>query len=116
MLYHSLPQHRSEFSFKILGSVLVLNRWRYMKHPANTDQDASCTGILYEGHLLGIEKAQRLLWLEMVVETVQQRLLVVPILNPLGAEGQIRLALRLHIQTILLTKFFHGFTEHPCKR
>ena len=84
-----------------------------MKHPANTDQNTPCSCIFHKGCLLGIEETQRLLWLEMIAEAVQQRLLVVPVLYPLSGKAQIGLSLRLYVKPVCFTKFLHGFRPTP---
>jgi hypothetical protein len=87
-----------------------------MKYPANTDQNAPCTGIIHEGYLLGIEETQRLFRFKMIAEAVEQRLLIVSVLYPLCLKPQIGLSFRLYVKPVGFAKFLHGLPEHPSER
>ena len=117
MLNHQLPHHRAQLSGESPGLIAVLLRWGDVKDAARADENARAASVFNEGDLFRVEEAERGFRLQMSGETVQQRFLIFPVLDPGLAEvTEVGFALFLHVEGMFFAERAHIFAEHPSER
>ena len=88
-----------------------------MQDAARADENARAAGVFDEGNLLRIKEAEGRFRLQMVSKTVEQGLLIVPVLHPCLAKiAEVWFAFLLHVKRMFFAQRAHIFAEHPSKR
>src|SRR4051812_18316952 len=111
----SIPDERVEL---VPGLVFVAARLPDLLYEPSADQDSP--GVLVEGHALRIEESQRAPWLHCTEEPVEECVMVVLMLDPLGLEIHQLVGAILELRAV--RKVIRGgerlcvLTQHPSER
>jgi hypothetical protein len=85
----------------------------------SADQDAASAVVLHEWYLLRVKEAQGFLGTEMAHKTVQERSLILMVLNPTRRETEqgsnFCFTLGQELECVLLAATCHLIDEHPCE-
>src|SRR5258708_2767807 len=98
MIEVSLPNHTPDCVGRC-GAVFVSVFYRGIDFENPPHSDDHSLGVIGEWGPLRIKESKRFLWLNRAEECVQHRELIAPILNPQLVKWQLRLNLRLEVES-----------------